>query len=255
MPDTPQPNPTGESRLLDAFAQMADVLVDDYDTADVLHVLVTQCVLLLDTAAAGILMADQHGGMQMLASSNEQAATLELYQLQAHEGPCWDTVRCGEPVFVADLGTTADRWPRFVPRALAAGFVSVHTIPLRLRQEVIGALNIFGREPKALSERDIQAATALADIATIGILQERAIGRSVELTDQLQRALVNRVTIEQAKGILAQAGNLDMNQAFQALRAYGRRRSTRLTDVAYQLTTGAIWPDTILTDNNYSDSQ
>ncbi|MFI1919837.1 GAF and ANTAR domain-containing protein [Nocardia sp. NPDC020380] len=225
-----------------------------YDTVDVLHTLVSQCVLLLETSAAGILMSDQRGGLQVLASSTEQAKIIELYQLQTSEGPCWDTVHTGESVYVADLTTAATRWPVFVPRALKAGFTAVHTIPMRLRKDTIGALNLFGQEPKAMSKQDIQAARALADIATIGILQERAIRRSEVLTEQLQHALINRVTIEQAKGILAQAGNLDMDQAFQALRSYGRRRSTRLSEVAYQLTSGAIWPDTILSEIHYSDS-
>ncbi|MCU1641323.1 MAG: transcriptional regulator [Nocardia sp.] len=243
-----------ESRLLDAFVQMADTLVDDYDVVDVLHELVSQCVQLFDAAAAGILMSDQRGGLQMLASSTEQAAMLELYQIQTSEGPCWDCVHSGEPVLVADLTEAADRWPKFVPQALNEGFAAVHAIPMRLRHETIGALNLFGCTPEPMHEQDVRVAQALADTATIGILQERAIHRSEILTEQLQGALVNRVTIEQAKGVLAQAGNLDMDQAFQALRSYGRRRSTRLTEVARQLTTGEIRPTTVLNDHHHSNS-
>ncbi|MFE3756110.1 GAF domain-containing protein [Nocardia tengchongensis] len=238
-----------ESRLLESFVQMADTLVDDYDIVDVLHELVSQCVLLFDVAAAGIVMSDQRGGLQMPASSTEQAGMLELYQIQTDEGPCLDCVRSGEPVLVADLDASTARWPMFVARARKEGFAAVHAIPMRLRQETIGALNLFGREPGPMREQDIRAARALADTATIGILQERAIHRADLLTEQLQGALIKRVTIEQAKGVLAQAGKVDMDQAFQALRSCGRHRSTRLSDVARQLVNGVIRPQSILTDH------
>ncbi|MRH90695.1 GAF domain-containing protein [Nocardia sp. SYP-A9097] len=254
MFEAPLSNGERESGLLDAFVQMADTLVDDYDIVDVLHELASHCERLLNVGAAGILMSDQRGGLQMLASSTEQAAILELYQIQTNEGPCWDCVHSGETVFVPDLTVAADRWPHFVPRALNEGFAAVHAIPMRLRQETIGALNLFGRIPGPMPARDVRAARALADTATIGILQERAIHRSEVLTEQLQGALINRVIIEQAKGVLAQAGNVDMDHAFQALRSYGRRRSTRLSEVARQLTTGEIHPDTVLSDQHHSNS-
>lgn len=248
MPEAPLSTGEREASLLDAFVRMADTLVDDYDIVDVLYELVSHCVRLLDAAAAGIVLVDQRGSLQVLASSTEQTRMLELYQLQTSEGPCWDCVHGGEPVSVADLNTEADRWPQFVPRALDEGFVAVHALPMRLRRETIGALNLFGREPGPMPEQDLRTAQALADTATIGILQERAIHRGEVLTEQLQVALTNRITIEQAKGVLAQAGNLDMDQAFQALRTYGRRRSTRLSDIARQLVTGATTARTVLDD-------
>ena len=208
-----------ESRLLEAFVQLADTLVDDYDVADMLHELLSYCVRLLHAAAAGLLLSDQRGNLQVLASSTEQTRLLELFQLQNNEGPCLDCVRTGEPVLVDDLAAAADRWPRFVPQALGNGFAAVHAVPMRLRRETIGALNLFNREPGAMPPEDLLAARALADTATIGILQERAIHRGEVLTEQLQAALNNRITIEQAKGVLAHAGNLDMEQSFQACAA------------------------------------
>ncbi|MFI5778957.1 GAF and ANTAR domain-containing protein [Nocardia sp. NPDC051570] len=254
MPSVPLSTAERESKLLDAFVQMADTLVDDYDIADVLHELVSHCVRLLGFATAGILLSNQRGGLQVVASSTEQTRMLELYQIQTSEGPCWDCVHSGEPVSAADLAAEADHWPLFVHHALDLGFAAAHAIPMRLRHETIGALNLFGLEPQPLPEQDLRAARALADTATIGILQERAIHRGEVLTEQLQVALINRVAIEQAKGILAQAGNLDMDQAFQALRSYGRRRSTRLSDIAHQLASGVIGPDTVLTDRRRDDS-
>ena len=248
MPDVTLSSEEREAKLVDAFVQMADTLVDDYDVIDVLHELVSHCVRLLDAAEAGIVLSDQCGSLQVLASSTEQTRMLELFQLQTSEGPCWDCVHTGEPVLIADIAAEAGRWPLFVPRALEDRFASVHATPMRLRRETIGALNLFGREPGHMPEQDLRTAQALADTATIGILQERAIHRGEVLTEQLQVALTNRTTIEQAKGLLAHAGNIEMDHAFQALRSYGRRRSTRLSDIARQLVNGAITPGAVLSD-------
>ncbi|AHH98761.1 GAF and ANTAR domain-containing protein [Kutzneria viridogrisea] len=241
--------PTGaqrESQLLHAFVQMADTLVDDYDVADVLHQLVDHCVRLLDAAAAGLMLSDQRGNLQVLASSSERTRLLELFQIQNNEGPCLDCVRSGEPVLVADLTAATRRWPMFAPLAVADGFVSVAAVPLRLRRETIGALNLFGREPGPLNDQDAQVARALADTATIGILQERAIRRGEVLTEQLQTALNSRIIIEQAKGVLAYAGDLEMEQAFETLRRYARHQGIRLSEVAHRLVTGGILPREVL---------
>jgi GAF domain-containing protein len=205
-----------ETRLVDAFVELADTLVDDYDVADLLHRLVEHSVDLLDAAAAGLMLADQRGGLQVLASSTETARLLELFQLQANEGPCLDAYRTGEPILVDDISavSTARRWPSFAPEAARQGYASVHAVPLRLRREVIGALNLFGHHTGALPEADLRVAQAMADTATIGILHERAVHRAETLTEQLQHALNNRTIIEQAKGVLAHAGNLDMDQSF-----------------------------------------
>ncbi|MGH3094437.1 MAG: GAF and ANTAR domain-containing protein [Streptosporangiales bacterium] len=236
-----------ESRLVQAFVDMADTLVDDYDVADLLHQLAEHCVELLDAAAAGLMLADQRGSLQVLAYSTERTRLLELFQLQADEGPCLDCYRTGEPILVGDLSTTTARWPSFAPEAMREEFASVHAVPLRLRSEVIGALNLFGRETGSMTEQDLRVARALADTATIGILQERTIHRGDLLTEQLQSALNNRVMIEQAKGVLAHAGALEMDQAFEELRSYRRRHSARLSDIAHQLATGALHPSEVLT--------
>jgi GAF domain-containing protein len=239
--DSASPSPEQrEPRLVQAFVEVADTLVDDYDAAEMLHQLAEDCVELLDAAAAGLMLSDQRGSLQVLASSTERTRLLELFQLQANEGPCLESFHTGQPVLVADLTAEDTRWPAFVPEAVREGFASVHAVPLRLRGEIIGALNIFGAQPGPLSEADLRVAQALADVATIGILSERAIRRGEVLTEQLQTALNNMVTIEQAKGLLAHAGDLDMDQAFQVLRGYGRAHSTRLSEIAYQLVTGGL---------------
>lgn len=245
-----------ESLLLAAFVRLADTLVDDYDMADLLHELAAQCVEILGVAAAGLLVSTQRGteSLQVLASSTEQTRLLELFQLQTNEGPCLDCVRTGLPVLVPDLTTATQRWPRFTPEALREGFSQVQALPLRLRGETIGALNLFGREPGPLPEQDLRAAQALADTATIGILQERAIRRGEVLTEQLQYALHSRVVIEQAKGVLAQAGNLDMDRAFQVLRDYARSHNRRLGEVASHLVSGTLRPQEILASEPVADA-
>jgi GAF domain-containing protein len=248
MSDAPPSSTQREPRLVAAFVELADTLVDDYDVADVLHQLTRHCVRLLGAAAAGLLLADQRGSLQVLASSSERTRLLELFQVQADEGPCLDCFRTGKPILVSDLAAERARWPAFAEEALREGFRAVHAVPLRLRREVIGALNLFGTQPGAMSEQDLTVARALAGTATIGILQERAIHRGEVLTEQLQTALNSRTTIEQAKGLLAHAGGLDMGDAFEALRNYGRARSARLSVIAGELVTGALTPDQVLAD-------
>ncbi|WP_394619618.1 GAF domain-containing protein [Lentzea sp. JNUCC 0626] len=243
-----------ESRLLQAFVELADTLVDDYDVVDVLHRLVDHCVRLLDATAAGLMLSDQRGGLRVMAYSSEQTQMLELFQLQASEGPCLECVRTGEPVLIADLAATTERWPRFAPLAIAEGFVSVHAVPMRLRRETIGALNLFRREAGSLSDEDLLVVRALADTATIGILQERAIRRGEIVTEQLQTALNSRVVIEQAKGVLAFAGNLEMEEAFEALRGYSRGHNRRLADVARELVVGELRPTELLAVRRQSGS-
>ncbi|MGI8648388.1 MAG: transcriptional regulator [Acidimicrobiales bacterium] len=235
-----------EGRVAQAFVELADTLVDDYDVADLLHTLAEQCVRLLDAAAAGLLLADQRGSLQVLASSSEGARLLELFQLQTEEGPCVECFHTQAPVLVADIAAQSHRWPQFAAAASREGFVSVHALPLRLRTQTIGALNLFGRERGALSEEDLRLGQALADTATIGILQERAIHHREILVEQLQTALNSRVIIEQAKGVLATVGNLDMGAAFIVLRTYARNHSARLSEVARDLVERDLDATTVL---------
>lgn len=235
-----------QSRLVGAFVTMADTLVDDYDVADVLHQLVEYCVELLDATAAGLMLSDQQGQLRALAASTERARLLELFQLQANQGPCLDCFSTGEPVLVPDLSECTQRWPLFAREAIREGYRAVHAIPLRLRQETIGAMNLFHSKPGPLDTEDLQVARALADISTIGILHERAIRRSEVVTEQLQTALNDRVIIEQAKGMLAHSGDLEMHEAFDVLRKFCRGASMRLSDVAHKLVSGAMEPTEIL---------
>jgi transcriptional regulator with GAF, ATPase, and Fis domain len=220
-------------RVAEVFVEIADTLVDEFDLIEFLQMVTAHTSELASANAAGLLLADHHNRLQMMAASSEEARLLELFQVQADEGPCQDCFRNGTPVVNADLTQAASKWPQFAPRAVDAGFRSVHAFPLRLRQEVIGALNVFGTEIGTMGDEDVRVVQALADVATIGLLQERAVRRGELLTEQLQAALNTRVTIEQAKGALAQLHDQTPDQAFELLRTWSRRHGRRLSEVAH----------------------
>jgi GAF domain-containing protein len=222
------------SSLGDTFVELADTLVGDFDVVDFLHTLAGRCVELLDVDAAGIVLADQGGNLRAVASSSEQMRLLELFEIQNEEGPCLDSFRTGEAVGEDQL-ESSNRWPMFAREAVAAGFHSSQAVPMRLRDEVIGALNLLRIEPGRLSDEDLGLSRALAGVATIGLLQERAIREARLLTDQLQIALNNRIVIEQAKGVLAERGGLEMESAFEVLRRYSRSNNRKLAEVALDL--------------------
>jgi transcriptional regulator with GAF, ATPase, and Fis domain len=235
MIDEPGLGATGISReeqITDTFVTLADTLVDDYDVIDLLDGLVERCVLLFGATAAGILLIDQRGNLSVTATSSEETRLLEVFQIQGDEGPCLDCIRTSRPVTCSDLAAEAARWPAFVPAALATGFRAVDAVPLRLRDVTIGGLNLFHGETRSLSRGDRRLAQALADVATIGILQQRSIHRSSLLAEQLQAALNSRIVIEQAKGILAERHDVGFEQAFAALRRYARDTNTKLSETA-----------------------
>ncbi|WP_019356492.1 GAF and ANTAR domain-containing protein [Streptomyces sp. AA1529] len=224
-------------RLNEVFVELADTLVDDFDLLDFLYGLTEKCVEILDVDAAGIMLTDERDRLQVIAASTERTRLLELFQLQTEQGPCVDCFRTGRPVSVADMSAT-DRWPHFSEAAAEVGFASVHALPMRLRAEVIGALNLFHARPGTLDEGNLQVGQALADVATIGLLQQRAIQHRDSLTEQLQTALNSRVLIEQAKGVLAERLDLDVADAFSRLREESRNRNLRLSDLARGIVDG-----------------
>ncbi|MEO5709803.1 MAG: GAF and ANTAR domain-containing protein [Nocardioidaceae bacterium] len=224
-------------RLAEVFVELADTLIDDFDLIEFLQMLATHTSDLFDARAAGLLLADHRGRLQVMAASDERSEMLELFQVQAHEGPCQDCFTHGKAVVNADLTQANDRWPNFAPRAVTAGYRSVHAFPLRLRNQTYGALNLFGTDTGQMDPTDTKIVQALADIATIGMLQQRAIQRGDDLTEQLQGALNTRIVIEQAKGMIAQTHGISPDQAFNLLRAYCRKNSLPLTDVANRVIT------------------
>lgn len=227
MTDTPR-----DERVSTAFVAIADTLIAEFDIIDLLQTLVEVSVDLLEVDAGGILLADDDGHLQLVASTSEQAKLVEVMQLGAGAGPCVDCFRSGELVVVGDIARSASRWPVFSAEAIEQGFGSVFATPMRLRGQILGAMNLFSTRRAVPSEQDAALAQALTDVATIGILQERNLRESHVLTEQLQRALDTRVLIEQAKGVLAVVGGLSMDEAFRAMRDYARSNNIVLRDVA-----------------------
>jgi transcriptional regulator with GAF, ATPase, and Fis domain len=218
--------------LSETFVELTYTMVADFDVIDFLHVLTDRSVQLLDVSAAGLLLADPRGELRVVAASSEAARLLELFQLQNHQGPCLDCYRAGQPVAASDLAAAEQRWPRFAAAAQRAGFAAVQALPMRLREQVIGALNLFRADAGAFAPEDVRVGQALADVATISLLHERSMRLSDTLNEQLQTALNSRVVIEQAKGKLAERLGLDMDQAFSLLRESARARNLRLSDLA-----------------------
>lgn len=223
---------TREARLVDTFVTLADTLVAGYDVVDLLQTLVEACADLLEASAAGLMLADANGELAVVASTSERSRLVEMMQLRHGLGPCVEAFTTGAVVQIEDIENLGELWPDFTREALSQGFRAVHAVPMRLRGNIIGTLNLFSVKPGLLSRLDANAAQGLADVATIGILHERAL-RENELTRvQLQNALDSRVIIEQAKGVVAQTQSLDMDQAFRAIRSYARSNNLPLREVA-----------------------
>jgi GAF domain-containing protein len=236
---------TREQVLLKAFIEFADTIVDEYDVVEFLHRLAGRCVELVDASEAGIMLADRDGTLHYIASSSERMRLIELFELQHDEGPCLDAFRDGIAVHCSLADEAQTRWPHFAPHAQQVGFESVSALPMRLRTEVIGALNLFSSSPGPLSSDDQEVVQALADIATIAILQERALNDAQVVTSQLEGALESRVVIEQAKGIVAERNSVPIDEAFELLRGYARTHNQMLRRTAQEVIEGTLASDAL----------
>ena len=231
-----------EAVLARTMVEIADTLVDEFDIVDLLTTLSDRCVEVLDIAAAGIMLVDAGGQLRAMTSSSEAMRIVELFELQSHEGPCLDSFHSGRAVVNQDLRTVNGRWPRFAAVAVKAGFIAADAIPMRLRKQVIGALNLFRSEPGSLSAADVATAQALADVATIAILQHRLVVETQAVNEQLSLALSSRIVIEQAKGMIAERQRVAVEQAFQRLRTHARNHNLRLADLASDIVAGVVDP-------------
>ena len=239
---TQDASPFGAARqaaTADTFVELVGTLVDDFDVIDLFTVLTSRCVELLDAAAAGILLVDSDGHLRVMGASTDTIALLELFQVQNAEGPCLDCIRTGAPVVETDLRRTTT-WPSFAAESLRAGFPSVCALPLRLKDVVLGCLNLFMSAPVALAPSDVRLAQALADVSSIALVQDRAVRDAAVRETQLQHALDSRIVIEQAKGMIAEASDVSMDEAFQRLRTYARAHSRGLTDLASAVVAGHV---------------
>lgn len=244
---TPSPE-RRERDIIRAFVSLSQELVDDYDVVDMLVELTINCAKVLDVASAGLLLADHRGVLHLAASSSERMESLELLQLQRDEGPCLDCYRDGAMITIDDLATSpqARQWPQFAAAALKAGYHSVHAVPMKLRGHVLGGLGLFGDRTGQLEQDDLDLAQALAHVATIAIINGKSSTDRETVNAQLQHALTSRITLEQAKGIVAHSANLDMHDAFTVLRQYARRNNLKLTDVASRVVDRSLRSETLI---------
>lgn len=235
-------------KLAETFVELADTLVAGFDPVEFMHLLADRCVTTLEVDAAGILLVDHHGELQVVGASSDRARLLELFELQHRQGPCMECYLTSAPVTVADFTEPPQRWPEFSSAARDVGFGALHALPLRLREQTVGALNLFSIARGALSEPTLRVAQAMADVATIGLLQAQVISDRQLLAAQPQNALQSRVLIEQAKGVLAERLQIGMSQAFDSLRRYSRSRHQHLSAVAEAVVAGRIDVDALGTE-------
>jgi len=233
-------NPAREAVLTQTFVQLAGSLVEGFDVIDLLTVLVDRGVELLHAAAAGIVLADGAGALHVMAASSEEVRLLEELQIRTDEGPCLESFSTGAIVSDGDLQVAQLRWPRFAPEAVGRDFLAVSAIPLRLRSRVLGVMSLFHAAPGLLPQADVRLAHAMADVATVAIVQDQAIRAAEARSDQLQHALDGRVAIEQAKGMLSERAHVGLDEAFGRLRSYARSNNRRLTAVAAEIVRGAL---------------
>ena len=229
-----------EDDIVATFVSISGSLARGHDVNELLTQLAADCARLLDVSAVGLLLADSRGSLHVVAASSERVADLEAFQAQRAQGPCHTCYLDGQPVNVPDLPAAAARWPDFAVVAARTGVASVHAVPMRLRDDVVGALNLFGSRPGPLNEADLRLAQALADVATIALIQDRAAADKSIVNEQLQIALDSRVVLEQAKGVLSYSGDLEIPDAFAALRYYARDHGIKLTDLATALVSRAV---------------
>jgi transcriptional regulator with GAF, ATPase, and Fis domain len=232
-----------EQRLAEVFVELADTLVEEFDVVDFLQTLTERCVELADTDAAGLMLDDQRGRLQLVAYTDESTRLLELFELQKAEGPCLDCFASGRVIANVDLADSRGRWPVFTEAALEVGFTVSHALPLRLRRQVVGALNLFTVERTELTDDHLAVVQGMADIATIGLLHERALRDQVVLAEQLQTALHSRIVIEQAKGVLSARAGISVADAFSRMRTHARRAGAQLTTVAEGVVGGSLGVD------------
>lgn len=235
-----------ERDIVRAFVDLSTELVNDYDVLEMLTQLTTNCASLLDVSSAGLLLADTRGVLHVAAASSERTKQLELFQLQRDQGPCLDCYSSGAAVVVPDMAAEQERWPQFSRAALDAGFKSVHAVPMKLRGNILGALNLFGESVGRLEDSDLDLAQALAHVACVAIVNEKSASDHVTVNSQLQHALTSRIVLEQAKGVIAYAGGLEIDDAFVVLRGYARHHGRKISEVAHEVVNREIRGETLL---------
>lgn len=228
--------------IRDTFVDLADTLASDYDVGEFLHLLVQRCEDVLSVTTCGVLVEAQEGGLRLAAATSSEMHRLEQVEIDLMDGPSFEAYRRVEPIVSQDLRDERQRWPQVLDQAFEMGLLTAYAFPLRLRDDCIGALSLYRNQLGAFDEDDVQLAQAFADVAAIGILQERKITRAEQRAHQLQHALDSRVVIEQAKGILAERHGVSLGQAFERLRHHARSNNLKVRDICHDIINGRSLP-------------
>lgn len=244
---------TNPSRLSDLFVAAADTLVGGFDLVDFLHGVATGAAKITGSSAIGLLLAERDGGLRVIAASSEDPELLGLFSIQRAEGPCLDAHRAGAELPDIDLRATHDPWPDFTSQATALGFTGTHCFPLRLRGKTVGAMHAFQDDGHHLSADERRSGRALADLAAISLVQERATRRPGELTEQVLFALNSRIVIEQAKGTVALNLDVGVAEAFELLRVRAAQHRMPLTELARAVVADRGALDTLLAEPSASE--
>ncbi|MGF9759149.1 GAF and ANTAR domain-containing protein [Microvirga sp. 0TCS3.31] len=217
-----------------AFAAANAAMIQGVDGASTVHVLLADCLRFLGADAAAVLVRVDRG-LELMAATSHRAIELELYQAQVHHGPCVETIETGESVALTGEAEISHRWADFGRAMAAAGFATVLASPMRWHDRVLGGLNIFWSASKTLSEDEKDLAQAFADISTLVLMQSPTADDLDTIAQRLRAALQGRVTIERAKGVLAQTDDLEMDEAFARLVQVSDRTERPLSQVAREI--------------------
>ncbi|MGW0903191.1 ANTAR domain-containing protein [Streptomyces sp. NPDC002853] len=231
-----------EQHIARTFVELADTLVEDFDVIDFLHQMTVRCQELLDVTDAAVFLAHPNLNLHSPAPCDPSPALQDVVDAACRQGPAVDAHRTTRPVASLRLVDAAARWPQFTPHLLNAGYTLATALPMRLRQDNIGSLLLLHTGDRALNPDDLALAQALADAATIGLIQARTIRQQHTVNEQLHGALQSRIIIEQAKGVLAARSNVTLNQAFDVLRRYARQHRILLSRVARDVIESGLTP-------------
>ncbi len=218
--------------LIDVLSEFAQTLTGRFEVSEVLYRLAEHVITILDVRGAGVSVVDENGQLRPVTGINELTLTLESVEEQFQEGPCVDAFKQGDIIVVEEIERDIDRWPKWASEAMRRNVHAVLGIPLRVRDESIGAMNVYNSEPRKWREPDVRVARVLTDMAASYVANASELEQSRRTTEQLREALGSRIIIEQAKGVISVDQQCSVDDAFALLRDHSRRHNVSLRAVA-----------------------
>lgn len=221
-----------ETWLAETLVELADTSASEFVDTEYLRTLASRLRILLAPAEIGLIIGAERGRPRLAAATSDRTRDLVTFELQHDDGPCVRAYRNGETVLNQDVSGAEQPWPRFAEKARAVGVRFASALPMRRHADIVGAVGILDARGSTVSAQDIALARTLAEAATIGLRQQRALEVSTQRSTQLQHALDSRIVIEQAKGMVAARLGLSLGEAFGLLRDHSRQHNERLAEVA-----------------------